>query len=113
MGSKVPLDDSASNSDEALFDDIISLVMSSVEQFVMMSSHCVYLSYLHYHLETYIPHYSLSENVILCYSVSSKDLQVRVHQEQQEFQDYLERAAYHMPETYEYIHPSADQFMKV
>ena len=41
---KVPPEGIASNSDEALFDDVIRLVMSSFEHLVMMSSHCVHLA---------------------------------------------------------------------
>ena len=48
--TKVPLVGNASNSNETLFDDIISLVMSSAQQLVMISSHYDHLSWLHCHL---------------------------------------------------------------
>ena len=46
IGYKSTTSGYASNSDDALFDDIISLVMSSAEQSVMMSFNCVHLSCL-------------------------------------------------------------------
>ena len=52
--TKVSLDDSASSSDEALFNDA-TFVTSSSEQLMMMSSHCVHLSSLQCHLVTLYP----------------------------------------------------------
>ena len=40
----------------SLIDVIISLVMSSAHQLVMMSSHCVHLSCLQCHVATFIPY---------------------------------------------------------
>ena len=65
--SKVLLDVSASNSDDALFDDVIGLVMPSSQQSVMMSSHCVHLSCLQCPLAIFKP-YSLI-NFLLILSI--------------------------------------------
>ena len=44
MGYEIQLEGNTSKSDEALSDDVISLVTSSSERLVMRLLHCVYLS---------------------------------------------------------------------
>ena len=55
IGCRVPPESTASNSDEAFSDDVISLVTSSSAQLMMMLSHCVHLSCWQCHLVTFIP----------------------------------------------------------